>query len=64
MDRVNGEWRVVGLFLMYGGGGVSCVSLCRTFSNARGCGFRDTLSSVTDDSSLVRLTYLGWCGWK
>ena len=55
---------MLGLFLMYGGGSVVCVSLCMCFSNGRGHGCRDTLWSGTDGWYLVRLTDLGWCGWK
>ena len=64
VDKFSGEWRVLGLFLMYGGGSLVCVSLCMSFSNGRGHGCRDTLWSGTDGWYLVRLTDLGWCGWK
>ena len=37
LDRVSGDWRVVGLLLMYGEGSVVCVSLCRYFSKVRVC---------------------------
>ena len=59
-----GECRVVGLLIIDGGGSVVCVSLCRSFSDIKVCGFRDTLSNSIDGWYLVRLTYLGHCGWK
>ena len=64
VDRVSGEWRVADLFLMDGGSCVVSVSLCRYFSNVRVCSCRANITSGTDGWSLVRLTYLGECGWK
>ena len=58
MDRVIGQCRMVGLLLMYVGGGVVCVSICSSFSNIMSFGCRSIISSGTEIWYLVRLTYL------
>ena len=47
VDKFSGEWRVLGLFLMYGGGSVVCVSLCTSLIRVRVCGCREALYSGT-----------------
>ena len=64
VDRVRVECRVAVFKLMDGGVGVVYVSLCRYFSNFRGCFCRDTLLSGTGGWYLIRLKYLGDCGRK
>ena len=46
------------------GGGVLCVSLCRSFSDVKVCGCRSNLSSDTYGWYLVRLTNLDFLGWN
>ena len=55
---------MLGLLMMYGGGGVVCFSLCRSLSNVRWYGCRATFLSGAYGWYLVRLTYLGGFGWK
>ena len=43
------EWRVAGLVLMDGGGGVLCVSIWSSLSDVRGCGCNNNLLSGTYD---------------
>ena len=38
LDRVTLEWRVVVVFLVYGGGCVVYISVCMYLSNVRGGG--------------------------